>query len=130
MLFRSDALGHAVPRNVAVQGLEVSLRHLLQDLLLQRQIVHQSPQTTVFFLQLFQPSSLFQLQSAVLFPPAVIVEITGQVFLVGEVRKLGGPNTSVDRAASLASGSKAPRGGCIHLDAVFHLDEAFGKLLS
>jgi len=49
----------AVPRNVAVQGLEVSLRHVLQDLLLQRQLSHQSAQTAVLFLQLFQPSSLF-----------------------------------------------------------------------
>src|ERR1035438_7217384 len=53
-------------------GLRSFPLHVLQDLLLQRQLRYQPTQTTVLFLQLFQPSSLFQLQSAVLFPPAVI----------------------------------------------------------
>src|ERR1022692_1516584 len=70
---KTDAApGHALPRNVAVQGLEVSLRHVLQDLLLQRQFGHQSPQTTVLLLQLLHPSCLFQLQSAVFLAPAII----------------------------------------------------------
>src|ERR1039457_6560959 len=70
---KTDAApGHALPRNVAVQGLEVSLRHVLQDLLLQRQFGHQSPQTTVLLLQLLHPPCLFQLQSAVFLAPAII----------------------------------------------------------
>src|SRR5271157_4347755 len=64
-------------------GLEVSLRHLLQDLLLQRQLGHQSTQTTVLFLQLFQPSRLFQLQSAVLFSPAVVGLLGDPGFFAG-----------------------------------------------
>src|ERR1039458_7073781 len=70
---KTDAApGHALPRNVAVQGLEVSLRHVLQDLLLQRQFGHQSPQTTVLLLQLLHPPCLFQPQSAVFLAPAII----------------------------------------------------------
>jgi hypothetical protein len=46
-----DDPGHAVPRNVAVPGLEVSRRHVLQDLFLQRQLGHQAAQTAVLFLQ-------------------------------------------------------------------------------
>src|ERR1039458_2710525 len=70
---KTDAApGHALPRNVAVQGLEVSLRHVLQDLLLQRQFGHQSPQTTVLLLQLLHPPCLFQLQSAVFLAPAIV----------------------------------------------------------
>src|ERR1019366_4280292 len=66
------APGHALPRNVAVQGLEVSLRHLLQNLLLQRQIRHQPPQASVFLLQLLHPACLFQLQTAVFLAPAIV----------------------------------------------------------
>src|SRR5271165_3906339 len=63
---------HAVPRNVAVRGSEVSRGHILQHLLLQRQLGHQAPQTAILFLQFFQPARLFQLQPAVLFAPAVV----------------------------------------------------------
>src|ERR1019366_3154324 len=56
----------------AVQGLEVSLRHLLQNLLLQRQIRHQPPQASVFLLQLLHPACLFQLQTAVFLAPAIV----------------------------------------------------------
>src|SRR5208283_368793 len=63
---------HALPRNVAVRGSEVSRGHVLQHLLLQRQLGHQSPQTTILFLQLLQPSRLLQLQTAILLAPAVV----------------------------------------------------------
>jgi hypothetical protein len=40
--------GYAPPHNVAAQGLEVSLGHILEHLLLQRQLGHQPLQLAVF----------------------------------------------------------------------------------
>ena len=51
----------APPHNVAAQGSEVSRGHILQDLLLQRQLRHQPLQPRVFLLQLFQPFRRIQL---------------------------------------------------------------------
>src|SRR5208283_5429090 len=63
---------HALPRNVAVRGSEVSRGHVLQHLFLQRKLRHQSPQPRVFFFQFLQPSGLLQLQPAILFAPAIV----------------------------------------------------------
>src|ERR1039457_1184562 len=95
---KTDAApGHALPRNVAVQGLEVSLRHVLQDLLLQRQFGHQSPQTTVLLLQLLHPPCLLQLQSAVFLAPAIIGLFSYARFSAGL------PITRSSRKPSIAS---------------------------
>src|SRR5215813_10778324 len=63
---------HAPPHNAAAQGSEVSRSHVLQDLLLQRQLRHQTLQLGVLPLQLFHSLRLIQLQAAVLFSPAVV----------------------------------------------------------
>jgi len=63
---------HALPHNAAAQGLEVSLRHLAQNLLLQGKFSHQPLQPAVLFLQLLQPLRLVELQPAKLLPPAIV----------------------------------------------------------
>ena len=56
-------LGACLTGHAAAQGLEVSLRDVLQYLLLQRQLRHQSLQFRVLSLQLLQPFRLIQLQA-------------------------------------------------------------------
>src|SRR5271156_456113 len=63
--------GHAPRRTDVAPGLEVSLRNILQDLLVQRQLRHQSLQLAVLFLQFLQPLRLVHLQPAVFLSPAV-----------------------------------------------------------
>jgi hypothetical protein len=55
----------------AARDLKVSLRDVLQDLLLHRQIRHRPPQLRVLLLQILQLLGLFQLQASVFFPPTV-----------------------------------------------------------
>ena len=59
------AHGHALRRTDVAPGLEVSLRNILEDLLVQRQLRHQPFQLAVLLLQLFQSLGLVHLQTAV-----------------------------------------------------------------
>ena len=52
---------HAIPHNAAARGLEVSLRHIAQNLLLQGKFSNPPLQLTVLFLQLLEPLRLVQL---------------------------------------------------------------------
>jgi hypothetical protein len=70
-VFQRD-LTHAPPHNGAAQGLEVSLRYILQNLLLQRQLCHQPLQLGVFLVQFSQPLRLSELQTAIFLPPAAL----------------------------------------------------------
>jgi hypothetical protein len=63
---------HAPPHNVAAHGLEVSLGHFLQHLLLQRQFGYQPLQPRILLLQFLHPLGLLHLQPAVLLPPALV----------------------------------------------------------
>src|ERR1022692_3898132 len=63
--------GHALRRTDVAPGLEVSLRNILQDLLVQRQLRDQPFQLAVLLLQFFQSLRLVHLQTAVFLPPAV-----------------------------------------------------------
>src|SRR5208337_2506328 len=63
--------GHAPRRTDVAPGLEVSLRNILQDLFVQRQLRDQPFQLAVFFLQFLQSLGLVHLQAAVFLPPAV-----------------------------------------------------------
>ena len=63
--------GHALRRTDVAPGLEVSLRNILHDLLVQRQLRDQPFQLAVFFFQFFQPLRLVHLQPAVFLAPAV-----------------------------------------------------------
>ena len=65
------AHGHAPRRTDVAPGLEVSLRYILQDLFVQRQIRDQPLQLAVLFLQFLHPLCLVHLQTAVFLPPAV-----------------------------------------------------------
>ena len=78
----------APPHNVAAQGSEVSLGHIFQDLLLQRQLRHQPLQASIFLLQFLQPFRLIQLQSAVFLPPPVVGLGVDPGFLAGLRRGL------------------------------------------
>ena len=49
---------HAPPHNAAAQGLQVSLRHIPQYLLLYRQLRHYPFQSRILLLQFLQPSGL------------------------------------------------------------------------
>jgi hypothetical protein len=64
--------GHALPHNAAARGLEVSLRHLAQLLLLQRQSCHQPFQPAVLFFQFLQPLRLVQLQPSEFLPTPTV----------------------------------------------------------
>jgi len=59
------AHGDALRRTDVAPGLEVSLRNILEDLLVQRQLRHQPFQLAVLLLQLFQSLRLVHLQTAV-----------------------------------------------------------------
>jgi hypothetical protein len=61
----------APPRTDVAQGLQVSLRDILQNLFVQRQLRHQPFQLAVLFLQFFHPLRLVHLQAAVFLPPAL-----------------------------------------------------------
>src|SRR3974390_1735194 len=63
--------GHAPRRTDVAPGLEVSLRNILQNLLVQRQFRHQSLELPVFFFQFFEPLRLLHFQTAVFVAPAV-----------------------------------------------------------
>ncbi len=55
-----------------MRGLQVSLGHVLQNLLLQRQLRHQPLKPRVLFLQLLQPPGLLELEPAVFLAPSVV----------------------------------------------------------
>ncbi len=57
---------------VSSTGLEVSLRHLFQDGVVQRQVGHQLLQPSVLFLKALQSLGLFYTHAAVLFTPAIV----------------------------------------------------------
>jgi hypothetical protein len=63
---------HALPHNVAARGLEVSLRHVPQNPLLQGKFSHQSLQPAVLLLQFLQPFRLVELQPAKFLPPPLV----------------------------------------------------------
>src|SRR5713226_1447368 len=73
VLFRSPrtSRGRAPPRTDVAQGLEVSLRNILQDLFVQCQLRDQPLQLAILPLQFLQSLRLVHLQPAVLLPPAV-----------------------------------------------------------
>ena len=52
------APAHALPHNAAAQGLQVSLRHIPQNLLLQGKLGHQPLEPRVLFLEFLQPLRL------------------------------------------------------------------------
>ena len=65
--------GGRVPlRPSAARGLEVSLCHVLEDLLLEPQFCHQLLELGILLLQLLEPLGLLQLQPAVLLASAVV----------------------------------------------------------
>ena len=53
-------------------GLEVSLRNLFQDSVIQGKIGNQLPQPSVLFLQLFELLSLLYTHATILSPPAIV----------------------------------------------------------
>ena len=66
------ASSHAPTHNAAAHGLEVSLRHVAQNLLLQRKLSHQPLQPAVLFFQVLQLLRLVQLQPAKFLPPPIV----------------------------------------------------------
>lgn len=63
---------HALPHNAAARGLQVSLRHVAQDLLLQSKFSHEPLQPAVFSFQFLQPLRWIELEPAKLLPPAIV----------------------------------------------------------
>ena len=63
---------HAPPHNDAARGLEVSLRHIPQNLLLQGKFSHQPFEPRVLLLEFLQPLRLAHLQPSLLLPPAIV----------------------------------------------------------
>ncbi len=72
----------------AVQGLQVSLCHILQDLFLKRQVSHQLLQPSILSLKLLQAFGLVYPEAAMLFPPAVLVLLHRPGFLAGNGNRL------------------------------------------
>jgi hypothetical protein len=52
---------HALPHNAAAQDLEVSMRHVAQNLLLQGKFSHEPLQPAVFWFHLLEPLRLVEL---------------------------------------------------------------------
>ena len=67
----------------AAQGLQVSLRNILQDLFLERQFGHQLLEPTVLKLHLLQLPGLLDVQTTVFLPVSVIALLGQTSFLAG-----------------------------------------------
>ena len=76
---------HALQHNAAARNLEVSPRHVAQNLLLQREFGYQPLQPAVFPLRFLQPLCLIQLQSPKVLPPP-IVPLFADAYVPGRVR--------------------------------------------
>jgi hypothetical protein len=87
---------HALPHSGVAQGLEVSLRNILENLLFQRQPRHHSLELCVLFFQFLQSFCLIQLQAAVFFPPAVERPYRDFSFLSGLRGELSVRNSHFD----------------------------------